>query len=291
MGICGQRAPTVVATARRYLDELATTMAPGSVVTTESHLRDFVTWLAESDPICRRAAAFTAEHIAEYRAWLQTRPARQHDRPVSEHTIEQRMAVLRLFFERIAAWGWRDAPRSSPCVPRVSKARPKPPPGPRKPGGGVPEITWNDIAARPPVSRNYARLLDQLAGVGPPRHGQRASMSLRFLAAHLVRHEPDCAAVADVERRHIESYKVALAARRTPAGKPLANETIRGRLSLLRTFFERVIEWGYPYAPPACPSSPSTCPAPTNHPRSSSTTPPPPSSWPPWPSIPTAGDD
>jgi site-specific recombinase XerD len=135
-----KRAPKVVATVRGYLDELATTMAPGSVVTTESHLRDFVTWLAESDPTCRRASAVTAGHIAEYRAWLQARPARQHDRPVSEHTIEQRMAVLRLFFERIGNWGWRDAPSVNPIarVPRVSKARPKPPPGPRKPGGGIP---------------------------------------------------------------------------------------------------------------------------------------------------------
>jgi site-specific recombinase XerD len=95
--------------------------------------------------------------------------------------------------------------------------------------------------------------LDQLAVSARPATVNAASLSLRFFAGHLVRHEPDCAAVADVQRRHIESYKVALAARRTRAGKPLANETIRGRLSLLRTFFERVIEWGYPDAPPRMP--------------------------------------
>jgi site-specific recombinase XerD len=247
-----KRAPKVVATVRGYLDELANTMAAGSVVSYESHLRDFVTWLLESDPTCRRAAAVTAEHIADYRTWLQTRPARQHDRPVSEHTIEQRMAVLRLFFERIAARGRRDAPSVNPIprVPRVSKARPKPPPGPRKPGGGVPEITWNDIAASAPqLAATMCAYLDQLAVSARPATVNAVSLALRFFAGHLVRHEPDCAAVADVERRHIESYKVALAARRTRAGKPLANETIRGRLSLLRTFFERVIEWDYPDAP------------------------------------------
>ena len=251
-----KHAPKIVTTARGYLDELAKTMAAGSVVSYESHLRDFVTWLLESDPTCRRAAAVTADHIADYRAWLQTRPARQHDRPVSEHTIEQRIAVLRLFFERIAAWEWRDAPTVNPIprVPRVSKARPKPAPGPRKPGGGVPEITWNDIAATAPqLAATMRAYLDQLAVSARPATVNAVSLALRFFAGHLVRHEPDCAAVADVERRHIESYKVALAARRTRAGKPLANETIRGRLSLLRTFFERVIEWDYPDAPPRMP--------------------------------------
>jgi site-specific recombinase XerD len=247
-----KRAPKIVATVRGYLDELANTMAPGSVVTTESHLRDFVTHLIESDPACRRAAAVTAGHIADYRAWLQTRPARQHDRPVSEHTIEQRMAVLRLFFERIAAWRWRDAPTANPIarVPRASKARPEPPLGPRKPGGGIPEITWNDIAASAPqLAATMRAYLDQLAVSARPATVNAASLSLRFFAGHLVRHQPDCVSAADVERRHIESYKIALAARRTRAGKPLANETIRSRLSLLRTFFERVIEWDYPDAP------------------------------------------
>ncbi|MGH3261880.1 MAG: hypothetical protein ACRDNS_07795, partial [Trebonia sp.] len=44
-----EHAPKIVATVRGYLDELANTMAPGSVVAYESHLRDFVTWLLESD--------------------------------------------------------------------------------------------------------------------------------------------------------------------------------------------------------------------------------------------------
>ena len=132
----------------------------------------------------------------------------------------------------------------------LSKARPKPPPGPRKPGGGIPEITWNDIAtSAPQLAATMRAYLDQLAVSARPATVNAVSLSLRFFAGHLVRHEPDCVSVADVERRHIESYKMALAARRTRAGKPLANETIRGRLSLLRTFFERVIEWDYPDAP------------------------------------------
>jgi Phage integrase, N-terminal SAM-like domain len=173
-------APKVVATVRGYLDELANTMAPGSVVNYESHLRDFVTWLGESDPTCRSIAAVTADHIAGYRAWLQTRPARQHDRPVSEHTIEQRMAVLRLFFERIDDWGWRDTPALNPIprVPRVSKARPKPPPRPRKAGGGVPEITWNDIAVSAPLlDATMGAYLDQLAVSARPACGSSPAIS------------------------------------------------------------------------------------------------------------------
>ena len=55
MGGLAKHAPKVVTTVRAYLDELANTMAPGSVVSYESHLRDFVTWLLESDPTCRRS--------------------------------------------------------------------------------------------------------------------------------------------------------------------------------------------------------------------------------------------
>jgi integrase len=56
--------------------------------------------------------------------------------------------------------------------------------------------------------------------------------------------------VAAIERRHIESYKLALAARPGKRGnKTVSAQTIRHNLGMLRTFFERIIDWDYPDAP------------------------------------------
>jgi integrase len=54
--------------------------------------------------------------------------------------------------------------------------------------------------------------------------------------------------VAAIERRHIESYKLALAARPGRHG-PASTQTIRHRLGMLRSFFERIIDWDDPDAP------------------------------------------
>jgi integrase len=54
--------------------------------------------------------------------------------------------------------------------------------------------------------------------------------------------------VAAVERRHIESFKLALAGRPGRRGT-VSTETIRNRLGMLRSFFERIIDWDDPDAP------------------------------------------
>ena len=72
------------------------------------------------------------------------------------------------------------------------------------------------------------------------------------------------------------------------AGKKLSTTTIRHRLGLLRTFFERIIEWGYDDAPARVPIFPATSRRPTSHCPSSSTIGLWPSSWPRWPRTPTS---
>ncbi len=74
------------------------------------------------------------------------------------------------------------------------------------------------------------------------------SLALRHLAAYLTSTDADCHAVADISRAHIEGYKVALAARRGQKG-PITKTTIRHNLGMLRTFFERIIDWDWPDAP------------------------------------------
>jgi hypothetical protein len=95
---------------------------------------------------------------------------------------------------------------------------------------------------------------------------------------------PTCRSVAAMKRRHVKSYKLALASRPGKRGnKTDSAQTIRHNLGMLRTFFERVIDWDYPDTPRRVPISPGTCPRPTSRHRSSSTIPPRRSSWPPSP--------
>jgi integrase len=72
---------------------------------------------------------------------------------------------------------------------------------------------------------------------------------LRQFTVHLLDHDPRCITAAGIERRHIEAYKIALAGRPGRNGGTVTTETIRNNLGMLRSFFERIIEWDYPDAP------------------------------------------
>jgi integrase len=111
-------------------------------------------------------------------------------------------------------------------------------------------MTWAEIAGRVPgMAATMRAYLDQLSVSSRPSTVEATSLVLRHLAAHLIRTDPACVSVANVERRHIESYKLALKARIGNGGKPLSTQTVRHNLGLLRSFFERVIDWDYPDAP------------------------------------------
>ena len=58
--------------------------------------------------------------------------------------------------------------------------------------------------------------------------------------------------IAEIRRDDIEDYKVWLARQRGNKGMLSAN-THRQRLRTLRAFFERIIEWDWPDAPPRNP--------------------------------------
>jgi hypothetical protein len=61
--------------------------------------------------------------------------------------------------------------------------------------------------------------------------------------------DPACRSVAAIGRGHVEDYKIWLAARPGTKASTLSATTIRNCLGTLRTFFERIIEWGYDDAP------------------------------------------
>jgi integrase len=117
--------------------------------------------------------------------------------------------------------------------------------------GPVPQLSWDELAACvPQMVATMRAYLDQLAVSSRPSTVGAASLALRHLAAHLTKSDPTCRSVAAIERRHIESFKLALAARPGKRGnKTVSAQTIRHNLGMLRTFFERVIDWDYPDAP------------------------------------------
>jgi integrase len=116
------------------------------------------------------------------------------------------------------------------------------------------EFTWNQVTARAPLmAATMARYLDQLSVSARPSTVDAYELALRFVAGHLTTIDSGCVSLAGIERRHIEDHKRWLTARPGKTGKQWSPTTIRHRLCLLRTFFERIIEWGYDDAPARSP--------------------------------------
>jgi site-specific recombinase XerD len=109
---------------------------------------------------------------------------------------------------------------------------------------------WAEIARRAPqIAATMTDYLDQLAVSSRPSTVQAAALCLRHLAEHITQTYPNCTSVAVIERGHIESYKLALAARPGKRARKLSPQTIRHNLGMARTFFERIIDWDWPDAP------------------------------------------
>ena len=132
----------------------------------------------------------------------------------------------------------------------------------RRPGGGTPEVTWGEIATRAPqMAATMASYLGQLDVSARPATVSAADVALRLFAHRVTLADPTCVTVASIGRTHIEDFKVWQAARPGRGGKPLSTTTIRHRLSMLRTFFERIIEWDYDDAPARLPIHSTDFPA------------------------------
>jgi site-specific recombinase XerD len=124
----------------------------------------------------------------------------------------------------------------------------------RRPGGGTPEVTWGEITARAPrMAATMASYLEQLEVSARPATVSAADLALRLFAHRVTLADPTCVTVAAIGRTHIEDFKRWQAKRPGRGGKPLSTTTIRHRLSMLRTFFERIIEWDYDDAPARLP--------------------------------------
>ena len=134
--------------------------------------------------------------------------------------------------------------------------------------GGHAGAQWAQIeAAAPQVAAVMRRYLRQLGTFLAPRSVDAADSALRQLARWMVT-EAGLAAVGDIRRDDIEDYKVWLAAQPRGGGQTITAETHRQRMRTIRQFFERIIEWDWPDAPPRnpviagdIPKNPSRCPS------------------------------
>ena len=125
----------------------------------------------------------------------------------------------------------------------------------------VQEITWAEIATRAPqMALTMNRFLDQLAVSARPSTVDAYSLTLRLFAGRVNAADPGCVRVASIERRHLEDYKRWFADRPGKKTPKLTTTTIRHSLGLLRTFFERIIDWDYDDAPAKVPIFPGDFP-------------------------------
>jgi site-specific recombinase XerD len=107
-------APTLVATVQRYLEQLALSLRPGTVRTSEGTLYEVVGFLATHDPSVTCAAHIGRRHVEAYKTWLAKHRSARGGAPLHRHTIGERLGRLRAFFQRIIEWGYEDAPARIP---------------------------------------------------------------------------------------------------------------------------------------------------------------------------------
>jgi integrase len=114
---------------------------------------------------------------------------------------------------------------------------------------------WGALAERAPqLVTTLRRYLAQIELSMRPGSVALIDTTLRHLAVYLTDHHPDIGAVADIGRTHIEGFKTFLTSKPGYRGNRGPAKTTTGmRLSHLRGFFDRIIEWDYPDAPPRNP--------------------------------------
>jgi hypothetical protein len=110
-----------------YLEELAGRLSAASVASAESCLRQFALHVMATDSSCISAADVTAIHVGGWCVGLSARWGSRRKRPVTAATINQKLDVLRRFFEHIREAGYPDAPEQLPIFRPPRKPRPPKP--------------------------------------------------------------------------------------------------------------------------------------------------------------------
>jgi hypothetical protein len=97
----GAAVPGVTATMRRYLDQLACVLRPGSVGGADLALLSLAAFLADHAPDVAAVSQVNRRHIEDFIRWLAARPGHNSAR-VTPATLAHRLGTLRMFFVRTA---------------------------------------------------------------------------------------------------------------------------------------------------------------------------------------------
>jgi integrase len=110
---------------------------------------------------------------------------------------------------------------------------------------------WAVLTARAPqLAATMRRCLAQQAVTLAPTSITAANSCLRRFGLWITDYDPALTAAADIGRTHIEAFKLHCVTEISDqTGRPLATNTIRQRLRLLKVFFDRIIEWDFDDAP------------------------------------------
>jgi site-specific recombinase XerD len=119
--------------------------------------------------------------------------------------------------------------------------------------GSTAAAQWAQIRAEAPqVTETIGRYLQRLAAFLAPASVNAAENALRQFARWMIA-EGGLDSIAAVRRDDIEDYKVWLTIQPRGGGQVITAETHRQRIRTVRAFFERIIEWDWPDAPPRNP--------------------------------------
>lgn len=106
------------------------------------------------------------------------------------------------------------------------------------------------IAGHAPVlSSTCQDYLAQISVTSRPSTVKAVDSALRIFSERLIDHDSTVIAFRQINRRHVEAFKLWLATRENQRGEPLKKSTIHLRLSMLRVVFERLIEWDHSDTP------------------------------------------
>lgn len=109
---------------------------------------------------------------------------------------------------------------------------------------------WAEVGAHAPqLVATARRYIDQIELSLRPNTILKADEALRVFATYLVADHRHLGGFVDVGRAQVEGFKADLGRHRTAKGTALSSNTLRQRLGMLRTFFDRIIEWDWPDAP------------------------------------------
>jgi integrase len=121
-------APALAATMLAYLAQIAVSMRPSTVRSTEADLRIFAGFVIGHDPALGCVADIERSHVEAFKLWQRAQTG-QTGKPFREASFRRRMSLLKMFFIRIIEWEWDDAPARVPIffgdIPKRDESLPK----------------------------------------------------------------------------------------------------------------------------------------------------------------------